>query len=736
MSANAKNRSVPRVEGRDKVTGAAVYTADVDVPGLVHAALVQSRIPRGRVTAESVRREARAASAAPGVLHVLTPLNCPPLHSLPSDLTADFPFERRTPLADLQVHYAGQHMALVVADTPENATAAAQGMRLDYETAPAHLVMADVPAADRYRPDHWVKLVEEKLQDRRGADQICATTDLVPHHGTYHTPEHAHHPIELSATIAEWAGEHLTVHDTTRWIAGERRVLACYLGMPEDRVRVVSPLVGGAFGSKNFLWMHVVLCAVAARTVGRPVKLVLTRDQMFTSTGHRPRTEQDLTLVADARGTLLSTEHHTLTETSPLAHFCEPAGLPARYLYGSPRLVTSHTVAPTNMPTPCFMRGPGEAPGLFALESAMDELAYALGIDPVEFRVRNDADIDQAGGRPWSGKHLQECYRRGAQRFGWSLRPRLPRAMRRGDLLVGWGMATATYPGRRMSAGCAVHTAVDGTVRFASATHEIGNGVRTVMGQVAADATGLPLTAVAFDTGDSRFPAAPYTGASQTTASVGSAVFSAGVEWKQRLLSWVSGVDGGSAGLDIRAGVVLREGRPVVTVAEVLRDGGSELADLLTFTATAEGGEPATTTQSFGVHFCEVEVDEAIGKATVTRWSATLDCGRVVNPRLADSQVMGGVIFGIGMALFEQVPHDAGLRIGEYHVATHADIPDFDIEFVEVPDHDLDPIGVRGIGEIGSSGVAAAIANAIFHATGKRIRQVPITTEMLLGEPS
>ena len=733
MPADAVGRPVPRVEGRDKVTGVAVYTADVQIPGLVHAALVQSTIARGRVSEESLRREADAAAAAPGVLYVMTPLNCPPLQSLPDDLTADAPFERRTPLADLEIHHAGQHMALVVADTPENATAAAERMRLDYEAAPAYLTTAEVPAVDRYRPDHWVKLVEEKLQDRRGTESICTATGLVSHHGRYRTPVHAHYPIELSATIAEWAGEYLTVHDTTRWIAGERRVLACYLGIPEDRVRVLSPLVGGAFGSKNFLWMHVVLCAVAARAVGRPVKLVLTRDQMFTSTGHRPGTEQDLALVADVRGTLLSTEHHTLTETSPLAHFCEPAGLPSRYLYRSPRLVTSHTVAPINIPTPCFMRGPGEAPGLFALESAVDELAHRLGIDPLAFRTANDADIDQAGGRPWSGKYLQECYRRGAEQFGWGLRPRSPRAMRRGDVLVGWGMATATYPGRRMSAGCEVRTSVDGSVRFASATHEVGNGVRTAMIQVAADATGLPLAAVAFDSGDSSFPVAPYSGASQTTASVGSAVYRAGVEWRHRLLSWVARADGGSALLDIRAGVVLREGRPVAAVTDVLRDGGAPLADLMSFTVTADAGEPATTTQSFGVHFCEVEVDEAIGRATVTRWSATMDCGRVVNPQLARSQVMGGVIFGIGMALLELVPYDGGLHIGEYHVPTHADIPEFDIAFVEVPDHDLDPIGVRGIGEIGSSGAAAAVANAIFHATGRRLRDLPITVEMLLG---
>ncbi|MHC9293051.1 xanthine dehydrogenase family protein molybdopterin-binding subunit [Mycobacterium sp. LTG2003] len=732
--ADSVGRPVNRVEGRDKVTGKAVYTADTAVAGVTYAVLVQSEIACGAVTEESLRRGARTAAEASGVLHVLTPLNCPPLHTLPEELTRDFPVERRPPLSDLSVHYVGQHMALVVADTPENAAAAADLFELDYVAEPARIAMADVSADDRYRPDHFVKLPEEKLQDRRGPDaepdggtKVCAY---------FRTPVNAHYPIELSATIAQWSGDDLIVHDATRWIEGERRVLAGYLGLDERRIRILSPLVGGAFGSKSFLWMHVVLCAVAARTVGRPVKLVLTRAQMFTSTGHRPRTEQRVSLVADERGTLLSTEQHTLTETSPVAHFCEPAGLSARFLYRSPRLVISHTVAPINAATPCFMRGPGEAPGLFALESAIDQLAYACGLDPVNFRLVNDPDYDQTNGKPWSGKHLRECFVDGAKRFGWARRPMAPRSMSRDGVLVGWGMATATYPGRRMPAGCRVTTGVDGVVRFATATHEIGTGVRTVMSQVAADAAGLALGAVCFATGDSEFPQAPYSGASQTTATVGSAVHRAGTEWKRRLLDWLSRLDGATA-LDVRHGVVVCDGRAVAPVADVLRDGGDALAKKLSFTVSSDGGDQdGAVSQSFGAHFCEVEVDETIGRATVTRWVATLDCGRVLNPKLARNQVMGGITFGLGMALLEQVPYDARTTqlIGEYYVPTHADIPEFDISFVDAPDYGLDPIGVRGIGEIGSCGVPAAIANAIFHATGKRLRDLPITLEMLMGE--
>lgn len=711
-----------RVEGIEKVTGHAIYTADVVVPGTTYAVLVQSEIPHGTVTADSLRASTERALAAPGVLHVLTPLNCPALQAPPRQMSDDLPLERRPPLSDLTVQHVGQHMALVVADTLENATAAASSFELAYETARPQLSAREVlddaaGAGDRdgegdgavrhgvYQPDHFVKLEEEKLQDCRGADDEPTGAARVS--ATYTTPLNTHYPIELSATIAQWDDDVLTVRDTTRWITGERMALAAYLGIPEGRIRILSPLVGGAFGSKSFLWMHVALCAVAAREVGRPVKLVLTRDQMFSSTGHRPRTEQHLSLVADDAAHILSTEQHTLTETSTVAHFCEPVGLSARFLYDSPRLVVSHTVARINYPTPCFMRGPGEAPGLFALEVAMDELAYASNVDPMELRLRNDTDHDQTSGKAWSGKHLRECYLQGAERFGWGERPMAPRSLHRDGLRVGWGMATATYPGRRMPASCRVTTDASGTVRFASATHEVGTGVRTVMTQVAAEAAGLDVAKVGFDSGDSLFPDAPYSGASQTTATVGSAVHQAATEWRKRL--------------DDMGGQLDR-----LTPGQL---------ETLNFTTTSEGAaDGGPVSQSFGAHFCEVTVDEEIGRVSVTRWVAMMDCGRVLNPKLARNQVMGGITFGLGMALLEQVPYDAHTAqlIGEYYLPTHADRPEFDIGFVDVPDYGLDPVGVRGIGEIGTCGVPAVISNAIFHATGKRLRNLPITLENLM----
>src|SRR6187402_2220010 len=751
MPAELIGTEVNRVEGRDKVTGAALYTADHAFPELLHAVLVQTEIPCGRVSSLSLQNATERASSQPGVVYVLMPLNCPALQELPRELTFDLPLERRPPLSDLTVQHVGQHLAMIVATTFEKATYAASLFTVDYEPEVALLSAKAVLAAPvepdakggqirhgSYLPDHFVKLEEEKLQDARGETQAPATPLHVQ--STYTTPINAHYPIELSACIAHWQDGSLTVHDSTRWIYGERSALAAYLNMPEEKIRVLSPLVGGAFGSKSFLWMHVVLTALASREVRRPVKLVLTRDQMFSSTGHRPRTEQSLDLHASADGRIESTEHHTLTETSTVAHFCEPAGLSTRFLYESPRMVVSHRAARINSPTPCFMRGPGEAPGLFALEVAMDELAYAANLDPIELRSRNHAAMDQASGKPWSTKHLLECYAQGAERFGWSSRSPAPRSMQRKGVQVGWGVATATYPGRRMAAGCRVTTDGDGNVTFSSATHEVGNGVRTVMTQVAADAAGLPLDQVTFQSGDSTFPGAPYSGASQTTATVGSAVFLAAQTWQERFRQSLVEMENSTfhrldaSALKMEGGFVNTASRDALSVRSIFSTLGPALVDKLTFDVQSTAGDQEKFAfQSFGAQFCEVEVDEEIGRATVTRWTGVFDCGRVLNPKLARNQIMGGITFGLGMALLEQVPYDAKTAqlIGEYYLPTHADRPEFDIHFIDAPDYALDPIGVRGIGEIGTCGVPAAIANAIFHATGKRLRDLPITLEQL-----
>jgi xanthine dehydrogenase YagR molybdenum-binding subunit len=748
-----------RVDGRDKVQGRARFTSDAAVENVAYAALVQSTISHGDITLADLLSAVAPALASQGVLHVMHPGNCPPIKELPSDLTDDLPLERRPPFSDLTVQHFGQHMALVVAETMEQAVYAASLIQPRYRemvpvVSPQEVVARfDAPSTDAgrvrggfYYPDHFVKLEEEKLQERRG--QYTPAADDVSLAGTYETPVMHHNPIELAATIALWEGDALTLHETTRWITGTRRAISCYLDLPEEKIRILAPFIGGSFGSKSFHWAHTVLTALAARVVGRPVKLVLDRAQMFTSNGHRPITVQQLALVTNPRGDIRSTQHHTLTHTSTVGQFTEPVGLSTRILYTSPHLAISHVVTRLNAPTPCFMRGPGEAPGLFALEVAMDDMAHQLKLDPVEFRLRNHADIDQAAGKPWTSKHLRECYREAAERFGWSRRTSPPRSMTRDGVQVGWGMSTATYPGRRMPAGCRVHLTDNGVFEFAAATHEIGNGVRTVMCQIAADTTGLPMEMISFQSGDSAFPDTPYSGASQTTATVGSAVYAAAEQLKQRLFAFVvadavSPLFGEStAELEVVDGVIRHQSKrdQFESVRAVL---GRAIArgDQERFRLVAQAGNASLEgfgCQSFGAHFCEVEVDEEIGRVSVTRWAGTYDCGRIINPKLARSQIIGGITFGLGMALLEATVYDARTRaplnsnLGEYHVATHSDTPEFDITFTDYPDYQLDPMGARGVGELGTCGVPAAIANAIFHATGKRFRRVPITAEALM----
>lgn len=778
-------RSIDRVDGRDKVLGRVLFTADLSLPGMVHAVLVQSEIPHGVLKASECNAALKAASHAPGVLYILSPENCQHLKELPKELTDDLPLERRPPLSDFTIQHVGQHLALVVADTLENATYAASLIRFDYHPAPAILSAADAVAVPEheganegqvrhgsYQPDHFVKLTEEKLQGVRGqADRSAESCRIV---ANFTTPVEHHNPIELSATIASWEDDRLTVYDSTRWIVGSRRILAGYLDLPEEKVHIVSPFVGGSFGSKAFLWQHVVLAAVASRAVNRPVKLVLTRGQMFTSVGHRPSTAQEIILAADREGRLTSTEHHSLSTTSTVGHFCEPNGLSTRILYQSPHMAVSHRVARINAPTPCFMRGPGETPGLFALEVAMDELAYSLHLDPLEFRLRNHADIDQATGKSWSSKHLLECYKEASARFNWHSRISSPRSMRRNGLQIGWGMATSTYPGRRMPAGVqcanvkdgrwvenafATHEAPggcrttpnpSGVFTFLSATHEVGNGVRTIMTQIAADASGLPLNAVAFVSGDSRFPDAPYCGASQTSATVGAAVYQAGTELRRRLIT-LAIQDAASPmhrqapeTVELTDGWFSDKNNPSTReyyLAMIKRTNPAQLDESLAFVTKSDSGDlEKFAIQSFGAHFCEVEIDEEIGRASVTRWVAVFDCGTVLNPKLARSQIIGGITFGLGMALLEATLYDRksalplNNNLGEYLMATHSDTPKFDISFVEYPDFQLGPMGARGIGEIGVCGVAGAIANAVYHATGKRLWHLPITAEQLMKD--
>jgi xanthine dehydrogenase YagR molybdenum-binding subunit len=726
----AVGKPLDRVDGRLKVTGAATYAAEHRLDRLVHAVLVQSTIARGRILAI----DTAAAARAPGVLAILTHENAPKLRKA----TSGEPGEDRLPLADDVVHHAGQHVALVVADTLERARHAASLVAVRYQPEEPVLEAAQLEAtAD----------LPARLQRRRG-DPAAALGALgaVKLRQVYTTPVETHNPMEPSATVAAWDGERLTVADSTQAVAVTRAFLAETFGMPKQNVRVVCPFTGGAFGCKGSQWPHTLLAAMAARATGRPVQLNLTREQMFTSVGHRPPTAQTIALAARQDGTLTAITHDTLHPTSPTTRYIEDCGGSTSWrLYACDNVAISHRLVRVNVGTPTPMRAPGETPGSFALESAMDELAYALGMDPIELRLKNYAERDPVDGKPWSSKHLQECYLRGAARFGWQRRNPLPRAMRDGGLLVGWGMATALYPGWNDAAAARVRLARDGKALVQTSTQELGTGSYTVFTQVAADALGLPVERVTFELGDSDFPEAPPSYGSQSVASVSEAVVRAVADLKAKLLALVAPVAGSPlAGLKPEQ-VGLRDGRifaladPAhgLACAEVL-----ERAQLPALEAEArtEPGEGAKgfSVHSFGAQFCEVKVDPLLPRVRVTRWVSALDAGRILNPKTSRSQVLGGVTMGIGMALLEQTVYDprsgrpVTANLADYLTPVQGDVPEIEVDLLDRPDPVFNTLGCRGIGEIGITGVAAAIANAVFHATGRRVRDLPITLDRLL----
>lgn len=728
---------VSRVDGPAKVTGRVVYAGDVSVPGAVHAVLVQAGIARGTI----MGIDTTAAMRVPGAVAVFTHENLPKLQPPPEDFTKSFPAERRAPLSDAAIHYAGQHVALVLAETLEGAQATAALVRVRYREVAATLTLRE-GLPETYKPEHFATNMEEQLQSERGTAGV-ATARI---EAEYRTPVVTHNPMEPSATVAMWEGDRLTLHDSTRWAQGTQKIVAHMLGVPKERVRVLAPYLGGAFGSKGFLWQHVALVAHAARVCGRPVKLVLARREMFTSTGHRPRTIQNLALGADASGRLTTVTHRTLTETSPVAHFCEPAGMTSRNLYGTPHAVISHAVAPTNLATPCFMRAPGESPGMFALESAIDELAEKAGIDPLEFRQRNLAERDLQADRPWSSKHLDGCYRQGAERFGWARRTPKPRSMTREGKLVGWGMATAAYPARRSPATVQGVLTREGVATFSAATEEAGGATATVVEQIAAQTLGLPVRQVHFELGDSAMGEAPTVGASQTTATIGPAVQAAAEMLRMAVLAMATrderstfhGSDPNE--LQMLNGVIRHQqndARQEMVSAVLARMPETELK-VEASTKLEEEAKKQHTFHSFGVHFVEVVIDRELPEVRVTRWVTVMDCGRVLNRMTARSQILGGVIFGLGMALLEETHYDPrqgvplNADLAEYLLPTCADTPEIDVSFVEEPDTVFTPLGHRGIGEIGITGTPAAIANAVWHATGIRVRTLPIRMEDLL----
>ncbi|MBA3830331.1 MAG: xanthine dehydrogenase family protein molybdopterin-binding subunit [Chthoniobacterales bacterium] len=709
-----------RVDGWLKVTGSARYAAEFALPKLVHAALIQSPIAKGRLTTLDLA----AAKAAPGVIDILTRANGPHFPPYPADLTKPgSPGENRVPLQDDELHWVGQHVGVVIAESLDDARYAVSLVRPDCAAA-APLLTLDDPAAQKNAtmPEKWVGT--EELQVARG--EVAAALAFAPNEYRleviYTTPIENHNPIEAYSTTAHWtAPDQLLLHDATRGIKQLQKVVANAFQLPLENVRIVSPFVGGAFGSKGFQWSHTLLAAAAARLVRRAVKLTFTRAQMFDSAGQRAETVQQFAVAAGNDGKLTALHHQTTTHCSPVAEYPEPCGNMSRMLYACPAVEVSHRLVHLNYTTPCPMRAPGEAPGVFALECVVDELAHQLRIDPLQFRLTNYAEEDEFEKKPWSGKRLRECYARGAEKFGWAKRQPAPRSMPAPDgSLLGWGMATAIYPAKQQPAAAHAILSADALLTIRSATHEIGTGTYTTMSQLAAHALGLSLENVHFELGDSQFPQAPVNGGSWLTASVGSAVLAVCAELKKKVVELAGSWPNDIAGLK---DALARSDQPQIE-AGAKAEPDKEEREKFSF-------------HSFGALFVEVRVD-SLGQVRVTRATGVYDVGRILNPRLARSQIYGGIIFGLGMALMEATIPDlqtgriVNANLAEYHVPVCADIPEFDIDFLDEPDPHMPDLGARGIGEIGIVGAPAAIANAIFHATGKRVRDLPITPDKLI----
>jgi len=692
LTGQAIGLPLDRIDGLKKVTGSATYAYEYPVEGTAYAFALQSAIAKGRV----VSIDASAARELPGVLAVLSQENAPRL-APPAD--AELAVFQSDAIA-----YRGQFVAAVVAETFEIARQAASLIAVRYEEQP-HDVELTASRRDLYKP--------ERLLGGFEADTSCGDVETalarasVSLDHTYTTPPFHANPLEPHATLAVWGEDGVTLYDANQGPAETQDDVARAFGLPPERVRVIAPYVGGGFGSKGFTHAHVIVAVMAAQVVRRPVKLALTRQQMFALVGYRTPTIQRIRLGADSNGQLAAISHDVIEQTSSIQEFAEQTAVATRMMYAAPNRRTTHRLARLDVPPPTIMRAPGECPGMFALESAMDELALACGLDPIDLRIRNEPVVDPETGRPFSTRGLVACLRAGAQRFGWQPRDPQQRTRRDGCWLIGTGVAASTYPCYQSPATARVSVDRTGRYRVSLAASDIGTGAWTVLTQIAADALEAGLERVQLEIGDSALPRAGGAGGSSGTASWGSAIVEAARELRAKLH-------------DEYGGVVPAEG--------------------LEATGQARGNPEARrfSLHAFGAQFAEARVNEDTGEVRVPRLLGVFAAGCIINPKTARSQLLGGMTMGLSMALHEQsvldprfgdyVNHD----FAEYHIATNADVGEIDVTWIEEEDPHVNSIGAKGIGELGIVGTAAAIANAVYHATGIRVRDLPITLDNLL----
>jgi xanthine dehydrogenase YagR molybdenum-binding subunit len=738
-------RSTPRVDGPLKVSGKAQYASDFHFPGTLYAVPVEATIASGRV----VKLDTAAAEKMPGVRAIFHRGNIGNIfRSVQGQGFEGIVDERRPPFEDDVVRYYGQYIALAVADTFESAKAAADAVRATY-TKDKHNVDPRLQADDEPDVVATTFAPTKRVQSKRGNAESAFARAPVKLDQIYVTPTETHNPIELQAATAIWDGSILTIYEESQGVFNLRYVLAQMFGLPKENVRVITKFVGSGFGSKLWPWTHCALAVAAARQLGKPVKLVLSRKMMFQTVGHRPRTQQRVRLGATTAGKLVSLQHDYVNHQAILDNYHEDCGEATAFQYSVPNLRVAFGRARRNVGSPSPMRGPGAVPGLYATESAMNELADQLKIDPVRLRVLNEPKIDESLGIPFSSRHLVECFELGAEKFGWSKRNREVGSMKRDGLILGWGMAGCSWGAGRFPADASVELRNDGTARVACGTQDIGTGTYTILAQLASQRTGVPLDKVEVVLGDTSLPEGPISGGSMVTGSMVPAVFAAADNAIASLLTIATTTPGSpfekrkADELKFEGGRVLaKAGGPAggVPFADLLRRANLRLATGSGKSDSTFGNpKPKFSTHSFGCHFVEVTWQPEIARLRVSRVVAVIDAGRILNPLAGRNQIEGAVVMGIGMALLEHTTYDPqngapiNSNLADYVVAVNADVPPIDVYFLDFPDKEINELGARGIGEIGLAGMAAAITAAVHHATGVRVRQLPVKIENLLA---
>jgi xanthine dehydrogenase YagR molybdenum-binding subunit len=731
----------PRIDGPLKTTGKALYASDYNFPHMVYAVPVCATFASGKIR----RIDSSAAEKMPGVLLVLHHGNIMPLYR---NASGGRNSESRPPFEDDTVYYWGQYVAAVVAETFEQAQAAAAAVHVDYDADKFNVATSlDDTLPPEGQPGG------PRVLSHRGDSESAFATAAIQVDETYMTPVETHNPMEMHATVAVWDGKKYTLYESSQGVMNHQNVLSQVLGEPKENVEVISRFIGSGFGGKLFPWPHSAIAAAAARKLNRPVKITLSRKMMFSNVGHRPPTQQRMRLGATADGKLLSLQQDYRNHTSYGDDIRENCGEATPFLYSTPNLKVTSALVRRNVGTPTPMRGPGAVPGLFALESAMDELAIKLKRDPVELRLSLDTLTDEEKNKPFSSRHLKECLQLGAEKFGWSRRTPAIGSMRKGDLILGWGVACASWGANRGVSETAVSLLSDGTARASSGTQDIGTGTYTVIAQVVSDKTGIPVEKINVVLGSSSLPPGPTSGGSTATATILPSVLDA-VNAAIKVVLTVattaknspfSGKDvdsltmsGGrvhAKGQSPASGVPFQEILSMANLASANGDGKSG----------GLGADPKArnySTHSFGAQFVEIEWDPGIARLRVSRVVSVIDGGRIINKITATNQMAGAIVMGVGMGLFEQTTYDPrnghpiNDNFADYIVPTIADSPDIDVHFLDIPDPIMGEYGARGIGEIGLAGIAPAITAAVYHATGIRVRSLPVRIEDLLATHS